>query len=165
MSDVPCGCCCSCCLLDGECHHPKSVERDIIDPFCTCDCFPCRFVAKSWINIIEHAGVVKNTSITKHLPPQELSEKDRWKVIDDYAYEYATMIGLTDRWLDVLSYMEIKMKDQIEENRNAVYSKEDFIDGVFDDFPRACYCDSDNRRAVIIEDDIIEDDGEQHKLV
>jgi hypothetical protein len=109
--------------------------------------------------------VVKNTSITKHLPPQELSEKDRWKVIDDYAYEYATMIGLTDRWLDVLSYMEIKMKDQIEENRNAVYSKEDFIDGVFDDFPRACYCDSDNRRAVIIEDDIIEDDGEQHKLV
>lgn len=102
--------------------------------------------------------MVANASITNHLPPQELSEKDRWKVIDDYAYEYATIIGLRDRWLDVLRYMEMKMKDQIKEDRNEVYSKEHFIDGVFDDFPSACYCDLDNRRAVIIEDD-----GEQHK--
>lgn len=79
-------------------------------------------------------------------------------MIDDYAYEYATIIGLRDRWLDVLRYMEMKMKDQIKEDRNEVYSKEHFIDGVFDDFPSACYCDLDNRRAVIIEDD-----GEQHK--
>lgn len=118
MSDVPCSCCCSFCLLDGECHHAKTVGRDLVDPFCTCDCFQCRFIARSWINVIERAGYIANTSITNHLPPQDISEKDRWKAIEDYAYGYAEMIGLRERWLDVLAYMEMKMKDQIKEDRN-----------------------------------------------
>jgi hypothetical protein len=102
---------------------------DLVDPCCTCNCFPCQFIARSWINVIEQAGVVADTCIRHHLPPQDLSEEDRWKVIDDYAYDYAVMIGLKDRLLDVRRYMEMEMKEQIEEERS-VYSEEDFIDGV-----------------------------------
>ena len=137
-----------------------------MDPCCTCNCFPCQFIARSWINVIEQAGVVANTCIRHHRPPQDLSEEDRWKVIDDYAYDYAVMIGLKDRLLDIRRYMKMEMKEQIEEERS-VYSEEDFIDGVFDDFPSGYYYDFDNNNAVISEDDddhekLVQRDGQKY---
>jgi hypothetical protein len=51
-------------------------------------------------------------------------------------------------------------EDLIKEDRS-VYSEEDFIDGVFDDFvPSGYYYDSDNNNAVVSEDD-----GEHKKRV
>jgi hypothetical protein len=67
------------------------------------------------------------------------------------------MMGMMDRWLDASRYMTMETKDQIKEDRS-VCSKEDFIDGVFDDFvPSGYYNDFDNNNAVVSEDD------EEHK--
>lgn len=71
----------------------QRVLKPALDPCYPCNCDPCRSVARSWINVIDQAGVVADTCIRHqhHLPPEDLSEEDCWKVIDDYAYDNAVM--------------------------------------------------------------------------